>query len=234
MQEFSVDYSAVIWHLKQIGKVKRLNKWVTHESESRSVMSNSLWPHRLYSPWNSPGQNTGVSSHSLLQGISPPRGWTLVSHIAGGFFTSWAAREASWAYHKSRNIAVLKCHLLLFYTTTMNSFLIRLWCVMKTGFYITTRNDQLSGWTEMLQSTSQGQTCTQKKGHGHCLVVCSYSDPLQLSEARRNHYIWEACSTNQWDTLKTATSATPVLVHGKVAFLQDKTWSQVTQCAVLR
>jgi len=29
------------------------------ESETRSVMSNSLRPHELYSPWNSPGQNTG-------------------------------------------------------------------------------------------------------------------------------------------------------------------------------
>ena len=26
-----------------------------YESESRSVVSNSLWPHWLYSPWNSPG-----------------------------------------------------------------------------------------------------------------------------------------------------------------------------------
>ena len=32
-------------------------------------MSDSLRPHRLYSPWNSPGQNTGVGSCSLLQGI---------------------------------------------------------------------------------------------------------------------------------------------------------------------
>ena len=38
-------------------------------SESRSVMSNSLQPHGLYSPWNSPGQNIGVGSLSLLQGI---------------------------------------------------------------------------------------------------------------------------------------------------------------------
>ena len=41
------------------------------ESESRSVMSNSLRPQGLYSPWNSPGQNTEVGSHSLLQGIFP-------------------------------------------------------------------------------------------------------------------------------------------------------------------
>jgi len=45
-------------------------KW----SESRSVMSNSLQPHELYSPWNSPRQNTGVGSLSLLQGIFPTQG----------------------------------------------------------------------------------------------------------------------------------------------------------------
>ena len=44
------------------------------ESESRSVVSNSLRSHGLYSPWNSPGQNTGVSSHCLLQGIFPNQG----------------------------------------------------------------------------------------------------------------------------------------------------------------
>ena len=39
------------------------------ESESHSVLSHSLRPHGLYSPWNSPGQNTGVGSLSLLQRI---------------------------------------------------------------------------------------------------------------------------------------------------------------------
>ena len=38
-------------------------------SESHSVVSDSLQPHGLYNPWNSPGQNTGVGSLSLLQGI---------------------------------------------------------------------------------------------------------------------------------------------------------------------
>ena len=41
------------------------------ESESCSVMSDSLRPHGLYTPWNSPGQDTGVGSLSLLQGIFP-------------------------------------------------------------------------------------------------------------------------------------------------------------------
>ena len=41
------------------------------ESERHSVMSNSLWPRGLYSPWNSSGQKTGLGSLSLLQGIFP-------------------------------------------------------------------------------------------------------------------------------------------------------------------
>ena len=43
---------------------------------SRSVVSDSLQPHglqptRLLCPWDSPGKNTGVGCHSLLQGIFP-------------------------------------------------------------------------------------------------------------------------------------------------------------------
>ena len=57
-------------------------------------MSDSLQPHGLYSPWNSPGKNTRVSNLSLFQGIFPTKDQTQVSHIACGFFTSWATREA--------------------------------------------------------------------------------------------------------------------------------------------
>ena len=55
-------------------------------SESHSLMSDSLRPHGLYSPWNSPGQNTGVGSQSLLQGIFPTQGSNPVSRVAGRFF----------------------------------------------------------------------------------------------------------------------------------------------------
>ena len=43
----------------------------SQESESHSVRYDSLWPHGLYRPWNSSGLNTGMDSHSLLQGIFP-------------------------------------------------------------------------------------------------------------------------------------------------------------------
>ena len=56
-------------------------------SKSHSVMSDSLQPHGPYSPWNSPGQNTGVDRLFLL-GSSQPRDQTQVSHNAGGLFSS--------------------------------------------------------------------------------------------------------------------------------------------------
>ena len=46
-----------------------------NERESRSVMSlGSATPWAIHGPWNSPGQNTGRGSLSLLQGIFPTQG----------------------------------------------------------------------------------------------------------------------------------------------------------------
>ena len=36
-----------------------------------------LQPTRLLCPWDSPGKNTGVGCHALLQGIFPTQGWNL-------------------------------------------------------------------------------------------------------------------------------------------------------------
>ena len=58
-------------------------------SESRSIVSDSLWPHGILQArileW------VAISSS---KGSSQPRGRTQVSHTAGGFFTIWATREA--------------------------------------------------------------------------------------------------------------------------------------------
>ena len=48
-----------------------MEKSLKSESESHSVVSHSLQPHGKYSPWNSPGQNTGGGSLALLQWIFP-------------------------------------------------------------------------------------------------------------------------------------------------------------------
>ena len=53
-----------------LGRKVMTNLW----SVSHLVVSDSLQPHGLYSPWNSPDQNTGVGSLSLLQGIFPTQG----------------------------------------------------------------------------------------------------------------------------------------------------------------
>ena len=59
------------------------------KSKSHSVVSDSLWLHGLYSPWNSPNQNTGVGSFSLLQGIFPTQGsnpglpWCIPAYSVG-------------------------------------------------------------------------------------------------------------------------------------------------------
>ena len=45
--------------------------FIIERKKSCSVVSNSLLPHGLKNPWNSPGQNTGVGSLPLLQGIFP-------------------------------------------------------------------------------------------------------------------------------------------------------------------
>ena len=71
------DWSNGAQHIHEIQWTKRtwLNTYMTKfESESCSVISNSLGPQGLYSPWNSPGKNAGVGSLSLLQGIFPTQG----------------------------------------------------------------------------------------------------------------------------------------------------------------
>ena len=50
-------------------------QWGQWKWKSLSHVLNSLWPQGLYNPWNSPGQNTGVGSLSLLRGIFPTQGW---------------------------------------------------------------------------------------------------------------------------------------------------------------
>ena len=44
---------------------------------SDSLWRYGLWPARLLCPWGSPGKNTGVGCHALLQGIFPTQGLNL-------------------------------------------------------------------------------------------------------------------------------------------------------------
>ena len=98
MDKFEMHFAK--W--KKSGWKGYMSEWV---SESHLVVSDSLWPHRLYSPWNSLGQNTGLPLFILPWRIIPfsrrssqPRDQTQVSRIAGRFFTSWATRGAWKGY----------------------------------------------------------------------------------------------------------------------------------------
>ena len=91
-----------------------------HVSESRSVESDSLRPHGLYSPWNSPGQNTEVDSLSLLQGIFPTQGsnpgllhcrWILyqLSHKGSPRILEWVAYPFSRGSSQHKNWTGVSC-----------------------------------------------------------------------------------------------------------------------------
>ena len=71
--------------------------WAARETLVKLKVAQScvtLWPQGIYSPWNSPGQNPGVGSLSLLQVIFPTQGLNPGLPHCRGFFTSWATREA--------------------------------------------------------------------------------------------------------------------------------------------
>ena len=89
-------------------------------SESHSVTSDSLWPHVLYSPWNSPGQNIGVGSLSLLQGIFLTQGsnpglphcrWILyqLSYKGSPRILEWVAYPFSRGSSRPRNWTRVSC-----------------------------------------------------------------------------------------------------------------------------
>ena len=90
-------------------------------------------------------------------------------------------------------------------------------------------DEQLSGWTtDILQNTSQSQSCTKKRSRslfGGLLPIWSTTAfwiPVKL-------YIWEVCSANWWDAQKLqwlhpllANRMGPVLLH-------DNTQLHITQ-----
>ena len=100
--------------------VSSLSAWLSPESESHSVVSDSLWPHGLYSPRNSAGQNYGVGSHSLLQGIFPTQGSNpgllhyrqilyQLSHKKSPRILEWVAVPFSRGSSQSRNRTKVSC-----------------------------------------------------------------------------------------------------------------------------
>ena len=103
---------------------------------------------------------------------------------------------------------ILKYRLL--FCATTNHFYIGLWCVMKSGFYSTTSS--VAGLRRSTKTLPKAKLAPEKSWS--LFGGCYPSDPLQLSESWWNHYIWEVCSENQWDTPKLQ-CLQPVLVNRK-------------------
>ena len=101
-------------------QIFKLHEFATAMKVKVAQLCPTLRPHGLYSPWNSLGQNTGVGSLSLLQGIFPIQGsnrcllhcrWILyqLSHKGSSSILEWTAypfsSESSWP----RNRAEVSC-----------------------------------------------------------------------------------------------------------------------------
>ena len=91
-----------------------------NESESHSVVSDSLQPQGLHSPWNSTGQNTGVDDLSLLQSIFPIQGANpglphcrqilyQLSNQGSPRILEWVANPFSSGYSWPRNQPGVSC-----------------------------------------------------------------------------------------------------------------------------
>ena len=101
--------------------------------------------------------------------------------------------------------------------------------VTKSGFYMTAGDGHLSGWPRSSKALPRAPNLHQK-GHGHCFAVCCQSDPLQLSESWWNHYLWEACSANWWDAVKTAMTAVGI---GQQKAPSSSPWQRPTACRII-
>ena len=88
--------------------------------KSHSVVSDSLQPHGLYRPWNSPGRNIGMSSLSLLQEFFPTQGsnpglphcrWLLyqLSHKGSPRILEWVAYSSASRSSRPRNPTRVSC-----------------------------------------------------------------------------------------------------------------------------
>ena len=131
---------------KKKAKGKEKAFWIpptkVKQKESCSVVSNSLWPHglwpaRLLCSWDSSGKNTGVSSHSIFQGLFPIQGSNpglppcrqilyQLSHKGSSRMLKWVADPFSRASFWSRNRTGVSCIAGRFFTS---------WATMEAQWY---------------------------------------------------------------------------------------------------
>ena len=124
--QLNVTRSTVVRHLKQIGRVKKVDKWVPHEL-TKNLKHCHFW--------------SVIFSYSMKQQ-----------------FLDW----------------IVMCN--------------EKWIVCDKQRWPAQWLDR-----EKAPKHFTKPNLHYRKGHGHYLVVCCWSDPLQLSESWGNHYLWEVC-----------------------------------------
>ena len=100
----------------------------------------------------------------------------------------------------------------LLYAMKTNHFLIRLWCVNKKQILYdnwatisSVDGPRRKTWEATRNSKTLPKAKLRPKKRSQSLFVGLLKIWfIQLSESWRNHYIWEVCSANPWDTPKTA------------------------------
>ena len=160
-EDLSINFSTVSWHLKQIGKVKKLDRWVPHELTANQK--------HLFNAFSS----------LILHNKEPFLDWMVIC-------------DKKWVLYDNR------------------------WWPAQ--------------WLDLEEAPEHfPKPNLHWKKVSHCLVVCCWSDPLQPSEFQQNHYIWEACSANQWDAPKTAMSAAGISQQNGP---NSSPWQQLTACCI--
>ena len=109
-----------LWGHRELDTTEQLMLSLSLWSESCSVVSNSFRSYELHSPWNSPGQNTGVGSLSPLQGIFLSQGSNpglphcrrildQLSHKGSPRILEWVAYPCSSGSSQPRNWTGVSC-----------------------------------------------------------------------------------------------------------------------------
>ena len=162
-------------------------------------------PQGLYSPWNSPGQNTGVGSLSLLQGIFPIQGlnpgllhcrriFYQLSHKGSPRIWEWVAYPFSSRSSQPRNQTGISCIAGGFFTN---------WAMREA-------QKQRRSNQEASAAVKQGPDSSRNIHHNALGFFCRNKVPTQvedsdfkLSTRRQEHHPVTTLPIKQWKISET-------------------------------
>ena len=174
--------------------------------------------------WPIESHDRSWSSYNYMRSCWRTQHWPVYGHSA--FEANWKDSSCLMSRPEIKKSSFWRVVFSYSVATTMNYFLIELLCATNSRFYMTTRDDQSSGWTEKkLQSSFQSQSCTKKTSHslfGDLLPIWSTTvswitvKPFYLksiaSKLIRCTENWKTCS-QLWSTERAQFFSTTTLNH---------------------